>query len=173
MTYYIKNPLKSKALTSIACGVCGIMILSNCEKLMPENSKGIDTSSNISELPSFHKVEISLPEITDETRSALANISDLVSSRDLYAKEVLSDADRLGIPYSNGIQHTDHWTKFVDEVYNYQTLLEEAHSHNIDWNLSEYDPQALATLIEEAENDVWKAEKSAMRDYYSSLGAEV
>lgn len=172
------NSVSSKA--SFTSSVLAQAALSNItvdysklDKVCPQELNGRVHNNNVSEVPIFHASTINLSEVTDETRSALANLSNLVSARELYRNEILADADRMGVPYRLNIQHSDEWADFVDEVYNYEELLSEANSHNIAWDLNDYDPRALNTLIDEARNSVWRADKSAARDYYSSLGLEV
>ena len=109
-------------------------------------------------------------EINPQVISAFNRQMELVQARTLYVHSVLSDADRMHIPYKEGIQHADKFNKFACDVSIYESLLSDAQDRNLDWDIGTYDPVGLEQAIEEYDNKEYKASNASYFDYQLALG---
>jgi len=133
------------------------------------------TTSNISELPTFHKPTFTLPKVTEEMRATLSRLSAAACKKAIIldlAQEVLDKTDSYGIDYKYGIQYTGKFAELKDKVDQWESLLSEATDWCIHWDKSEYDPITLQQEIEEAQHTSY-LENSEMSSYFNSaLGVE-
>ena len=166
MTDYIKNPFKSKALTSTGSNSHGIIALNTCENSM----------SKIQTKPNFHSNNVDIR--TDFNQSVYEVAASLMRlSEQSYNKmfesargaELLEKADEYNIPYTSG---SINWLDLIDEIASYETLLEEANDYNIDWDTSEYDPVGLEQEIEYCVRQEIAAKKDLYSDFFATRGLE-
>jgi len=128
-------------------------------------------ASNITEVPTFFTPIITLPEVTEETRATLSNLSAEACKRAIIsnsAQGILDKADYYGISYQYGIQYTETWDQFVDAVYQWEDLLEESDNLGIEWSDDNYDSQGLAQSIEVAENEQWREQQAMRSEYFAA-----
>lgn len=182
-----KNSILSKA-TFTSAVLAQAKLLGISIPLMEPNSPDIQavsiavaekieqqTTSNISEVPSFHKPTFILPEVTEEMRITLSRLSANACKKAIISEltqEVLDKADSYGIDYKYGIQYTDKFTELKDKIEQWENLLAEATDWCIRWDKFEYDPITLQQEIEEAQHASY-LENSEMSSYFNSaLGLE-
>ena len=134
-----------------------------------------ETSSNISEVPTFHTPTITLPEVTEEMRATLSRLSAEACQRAIISdltQNILDKADNYGIKYKFGIQYTGKFLELKDKIEQWEVLLAEDVDWCIRWDKSEYDPITLQQEIEEAQHTSY-LENSEMSSYFNSaLGLE-
>jgi hypothetical protein len=144
---------------------------SKLDKVCPQELNSRIHEATISEVPTFHTPTISLPEVTAEMRATLSNLSVEACKRELLSEEsrsVLKKATEYGISYIQGIQFTDAWDSFVDKVYQWEDLLEEADDLHVNWSSNNYDLQGLSQAIEEEENELWRERQDMYREYLAT-----
>jgi hypothetical protein len=167
------NSVSSKA--SFTSSVLAQAVLSNIpvdySKLDSLNIQELNSrihNANVSEVPTFHTTTISLPEVTAEMRATLSRLSSEAYKRALLSdksRSVLRNTNKYGIGYIHGIQYTDAWESFVDKVYEWEALLEEADDLHVDWADNNYDPQGLSQAIEEEERELRSERQAMYREY--------
>jgi hypothetical protein len=150
-----KNSVSSKA--SFTSSVLAQAALSN----IPVDYSKLD-SLNVQELnSSIHKANISEVPTLSRLSSDACKRALLFGMR----RSVLKKANKYGISYVHGIQYTDAWDSFVDKVYEWEALLEDADDLHIDWADNNYDPQVLAQAIEEEERELRSERQAMYREY--------
>lgn len=144
MSNYTKNPIESKGITNAICNFCDRIITdvkTNCENSMLNLIPFKDVSTILA------------------NKSTHVDTKFKASDR---GEELLRKASHYKIPLdTNNI----NWLDLIDEVADYELLLEEAYDKNVDWDMSEYDPIALKQEIEYQE----RLEREAQVDLYRSF----
>ena len=169
------NSVSSKA--SFTSSVLAQAVLSNIpvdySKLDSLDIQELNSSihnANISEVPTFYTPIISLPEVTAEMRATLSRLSS-----DACKKELLSEESRSVLRKANkyGIQYTDTWDSFVDKVYQWEDLLQDADELHVEWRSSNYDPAGLSQAIEEEKNELWIERQDMYKEYLADRAVGV
>jgi len=80
---------------------------------------------------------------------------DLTLIREQLFAQTREDAKQLNIPYD---ESTD-LLKLQNRIDEYGKLLVKAEEYNIEWNVSEYEPDTLQQKIDSYEADIYAAEK--------------
>lgn len=132
-----------------------------------------DFMSNISTTPNFHKAGIStldnnlgLPK--EQVRALIARSARRAYEAELASvrgKETLAKAEQYKIPFD--LNNID-WLTLMDEVEEYELLLDKAEELNMDWDYRYYDPQGLEEAIEEYEYEESLAQRSLYKDFYAT-----
>lgn len=134
-----------------------------------------DIMSNISTLPKLHVTKEHIPHSdfgisTDDLMALFARTaknayqSMLVSQR---GKEILSKAHKYKIPFE--AQKID-WLDLIDEIEEYELLIERADELDVDWDYKHYDPIGLEQAIENCEREEYLGQQDLRRSYYANLG---
>ena len=159
MLYNWESPAKSKSdtLTSILNSIA--------KRVGRFRSSLQNTNNSISEVPVFHQTKASTTEIPPElkatiTRMCIKAATKLISSQ----KNIIEKADQYGIEYQLDLTESPRWNDFVDSIYEYEDLLEQAKELNINWNESVYAPMALSRKIKKV---ILQQEQSDISDLYT------
>ena len=118
--------------------------------------------ANITEIPKFHEAKtecIELPESAKETFSRIITIA-----KEAFIKEQIERANFYNISYE---LYGDNYCRLMQDIDQYEYLLENAKDYCVDWDTSEYDPIALEQAIEEAEYNAYLQDQS-LRSYFSA-----
>lgn len=140
-----RNSPTNQGITETICKFCARMFANNnCEKSMLE--------------------VMPLKDVTNTFK----NISKRVDTKFLSSekgRELLKKAAYYKIPLDkDNINRYD----LIDEVAEYELLLEEADNLHIDWDISEYDPVALQQEIEYRARQERESQRELYHDYYNS-----
>jgi hypothetical protein len=124
--------------------------------------------ANITEIPKFHEAKsesLELPALAKETFTRIG-----ARAREAFIEEQIDRANFYNIPYE---LYGDNYYQLMQDIDQYEYLLEKAKDYCVDWNSSEYDPIALEQAIDEAEYNAYMHDQS-LRSYFSSTrGVEV
>ena len=118
--------------------------------------------ANITEIPKFHEAKtesLELPESAKETFSRIITIA-----KEAFIKEQIERANFYNISYE---LYGDNYYQLMQDIDQYEYLLEKAKDYCVDWDTSEYDPIALEQAIEEAEYNAYLQDQS-LRSYFSA-----
>lgn len=118
-------------------------------KQFEENLKKIidQLPENITETPKFHEAKSESVELSDSARETFARIG--IRAREAFIEDQIERAMAYNIPYKN---YGDDYYRLMQDIDQYEFLLEKAKEYCVDWDTSEYDPLALEQAIEEAEH---------------------
>jgi hypothetical protein len=123
-------------------------IINNIAK-RPEPS--FNRNPNITEVPNFYKAEPALPAISTSLKETLARMCTAAAAKLTTPQQnLLAKANQYGMSYQVEISESNHWNKFVEAVYEWEDLLEEAKELKLNWNESRYAPKILSKLVAEA-----------------------
>ena len=142
MSNNVKNPTTNQAISETICKFCAKL----CGYI--ESDYKMNTM-------------MSLKDVTD-TSIRMSNRADAKFIAGDRGQELINKATYYKIPYK---EFKTNWLDLIDEIADYEMLLEEAHDLGIEWNMSEYDPVALQQEIEYYE----RKEKEAHQDLYRSF----
>lgn len=124
--------------------------------------------TNIAETPKFHESKTENLELSDSVKETFARIG--VRVREAFIEEQIERANLYNIPYET---YGDNYYQLMQDIDQYEYLLEKAKDYCVDWDTSEYDPVALEQLIEEAEHNAYLHDQE-LRSYFSlTRGVEV
>jgi len=139
-----------------------------CEPTMP----------NISTVPSFNsskaeplRTDFGLPvaELVElfkrKAKSTYEKL--LISVRGEY---ILSKALKYYIPFD---EDDIDWLSLMDEVNEYEDIIEKGDELNIDWDYSFYDPVGLKQEIISSQHDAYLERKELQTYFYATCGMEV
>ena len=116
------------------------------KRIEPEFS----TSLDIKEVPTFYVAESTLPKIPQSLKETLVRMCTIAATKLTKAqKDIIEKANQYGLSYQLEISESDRWNHFVDIIYSWEDLLEEAKGYKINWDSSKHDPLILRSLIEE------------------------
>ena len=125
-------------------------------------------SANITETPKFHQAKSQSLELSDSVKETFARIG--ARAREAFVEEQIERANLYNIPYEN---YGDDYYRLMQDIDQYEFLLEKADKLNINWDNSEYDPIALEQLIEEREEQARNEINELRWGYYASRGVTV
>jgi hypothetical protein len=132
-------------------------------KQYKENLKKIidQLPDNITETPKFHEAKSQNVELSDSARETFARIG--ARAREVFIEDQIERAMAYNIPYES---YGDDYYRLMQDIDQYEFLLEKAKEYCVDWDISEYDPLALEQEIEEAEHLAYLQDQE-VRFYYS------
>lgn len=116
---------------------------------------------NITETPKFHEIKSESVELSDSARETFARIG--ARAREAFIEDQIERAMVYNIPYES---YGDDYYRLMQDIDQYEFLLEKAKEYCIDWDTSEYDPLALEQEIEEAEHLTY-LQNQEVRFYYA------
>jgi hypothetical protein len=146
MSKYTKNPIESKGITNAVCNFC---------------DRIITDVTNTYEYSMIDVLPLKDVSKTFYRKSEMVNTKFSLSNR---GQELLQKASHYKIPLDTNNINLLH---LIDEVADYEMLLEEAHDKNVDWDISEYDPVALQKEIEYQERQEREAQVDLYRSFYN------
>lgn len=134
------------------------------------SDKPINTAqtNNITETPSFHEAKAESVELSASAKESFARIGE--RAREAFIDDQIERAMAYNIPYES---YGDDYYRLMQDIDQYEFLLEKADELNINWDDSEYDPIALEQLIEEREEEARNERNQLHCDYYSSVRVAV
>jgi len=124
--------------------------------------------ANITETPKFHETKSKSVELSDSAKETLARIG--ARAREAFIEEQIERAIAYNIPYE---RYNDDYYRLMQDIDQYEFLLEKADELNINWDASEYDPIALEQLIEEREEQARNEINELRWGYFASRGVAV
>jgi len=138
-------------------------------KQSKENLKKIinQLPENITETPKFHEVKTDSVELSDSAKETFARIG--VRAREAFIEDQIERAMAYNIPYEN---YKDDYYRLMQDIDQYEFLLEKAKEYCVDWDISEYDPLALEQEIEEAEHLAYLQNQEINYYYAITRGVE-
>ena len=123
---------------------------------------------NLTELPKFHEAKTESLELPESAKETFARI--VIRVREEFVEEQIERANFYNIPYET---YGDNYYQLMQDIDQYEYLLEKAKDYCVDWDTSEYEPLALEQELEEAEHNAYMADQE-LRAYFSlTRGVEV
>jgi hypothetical protein len=150
-----------------------VQVFSNLEQLRQavkiSNERQIaKLPDNLTELPKFHEAKTESLELPESTKETFARI--VIRVREEFVEEQIERANFYNIPYET---YGDNYYQLMQDIDQYEYLLEKAKDYCVDWDTSEYEPLALEQELEEAEHNAYMADQE-LRAYFSlTRGVEV
>lgn len=150
-----------------------VQVFSNLEQLRQavkiSNERQVaKLPDNITELPKFHEAKTESLELPESAKETFARI--ITRAKEAFIEEQMERANFYNISYE---LYGDNYYQLMQDIDQYEYLLEKAKDYCVDWNTSEYDPVALEQAIDEAEYNAYMHDQS-LRSYFSSTrGVEV
>ena len=123
--------------------------------------------TNITETSKFHEAKSERVELSDSARETFARIG--VRVREAFIEEQIERAMAYNIPYES---YGDDYYRLMQDIDQYEFLLEKAKEYCVDWDISEYDPLALEQEIEEAEHLAYLQNQEINYYYAITRGVE-
>jgi len=150
-----------------------VQVFSNLEQLreavkLRNERQVVKLPANIIETPKFHEVKSESVELSDSVKETFARIG--ARAREAFVEEQIERSNLYNIPYEN---YGDDYYRLMQDIDQYEFLLEKADELNINWDNSEYDPIALEQLIEEREEQARNEINELRWGYYASRGVTV
>jgi len=138
-------------------------------KQSKENLKKIinQLPENITETPKFYEAKAESVELSDSARETFARIG--IRAREAFIEDQIERAMAYNIPYEN---YKDDYYRLMQDIDQYEFLLEKAKEYCVDWDTSEYDPLALEQEIEEAEHLAYLQNQEINYYYAITRGVE-
>lgn len=124
--------------------------------------------ANITETPKFHEAKSESVELSDSAKETFARIG--ARAREAFIEEQIERAIAYNIPYE---RYSDDYYRLMQDIDQYEFLLEKADELNINWDDSEYDPIALEQIIEEQEEQARNEINELRWSYFASRGVTV
>jgi len=150
-----------------------VQVFSNLEQLRQavkiSNKRQVSKlPDNLTELPKFHEAKTESLELPESAKETFARI--VIRVREEFIEEQIERANFYNISYE---LYGDNYYQLMQDIDQYEYLLEKAKDYCIDWDTSEYDPVALEQAIDEAEYNAYTADQE-LRSYFSlTRGVEV
>jgi len=150
-----------------------VQVFSNLEQArlavkIHNERQAVKLPANIKEVPKFHEAKNEPVELSASSRDRFARIGE--RAREAFIEEQIERANFYNIPYET---YGDNYYQLMQDIDQYEYLLEKAKDYCVDWDNSEYDPVALEQAIEEAEYNAYTADQE-LRSYFSlTRGVEV
>jgi hypothetical protein len=161
---------KEALLSKVISPKESMQLLSNMETLKEALLIQLERSSlpeNITTKPVFSKKESSHVELSDSACETFARIG--VRAREAFIEDQIERAIAYNIPYEN---YKDDYYRLMQDIDQYEFLLEKAKEYCVDWDISEYDPLALEQEIEEAEHLAYLQNQEINYYYAITRGVE-
>jgi hypothetical protein len=124
--------------------------------------------ANITETPKFHEAKSKSVELSDSVKETFIRIG--ARAREAFIEDQTERAIAYNIPYE---RYNDDYYRLMQDIDQYEFLLEKADELNINWDDSEYDPIALEQLIEEQEEQARNEINELRWSYFASRGVTV
>jgi len=150
-----------------------VQVFSNLEQLRQavkiSNERQIaKLPDNLTELPKFHEAKTESLELPESAKETFARI--VIRVREEFVEEQIERANFYNIPYET---YGDNYYQLMQDIDQYEYLVEKAKDYCVDWDTSEYDPLALEQELKEAEHNAYMADQE-LRAYFSlTRGVEV
>lgn len=123
---------------------------------------------NITELPKFHEAKTESLELPESVKETFARI--ITRAKEAFIEKQIERANFYNISYE---LYGDNYYQLMQDIDQYEYLLEKAKDYCVDWDTSEYDPLALEQELEEAEHNAYLHDQE-LRSYFSlTRGVEV
>jgi hypothetical protein len=150
-----------------------MQVLSNLEAtekatVIFNERKSTELPANITETPKFHEAKSESIELSDSAKETFARIG--ARARKAFIDEQIERAIAYNIPYE---RYSDDYYRLMQDIDQYEFLLEKAEELDINWDASEYDPIALEQLIEEREEQARNEINELRWGYFASRGVAV
>ena len=148
-------------------------VFANLEQLrkavkISNERQAIKLPTNITEIPKFHEAKTESLELPESAKETFARI--VIRVREEFVEEQIERANFYNIPYET---YGDNYYQLMQDIDQYEYLLEKAKDYCVDWDTSEYEPLALEQELEEAEHNAYMADQE-LRAYFSlTRGVEV
>ena len=124
--------------------------------------------ANIAETLKFHEAKTESLELSDSAKETFTRIG--IRAREAFIEEQIERANFYNISYE---LYGDNYYQLMQDIDQYEYLLEKAKDYCIDWDTSEYEPLVLDQAIEEAEHNAYVHDQE-LRSYFSlTRGVEV
>ena len=150
-----------------------VQVFSNLEQLRQavkiSNERQVaKLPDNLTEIPKFHEAKTESLEIPESAKETFARI--VIRVREEFVEEQIERANFYNIPYET---YGDNYYQLMQDIDQYEYLVEKAKDYCVDWDTSEYEPLALEQELEEAEHNAYMADQE-LRAYFSlTRGVEV
>jgi hypothetical protein len=161
---------KEALLSKVISPKESMQLLSNMETLKEALLIQLERSSlpeNITTKPVFLKEETTPVELSDSTRQTFTRIG--IRAREAFIEDQIERAMAYNIPYE---RYSDDYYRLMQDIDQYEFLLEKAKEYCVDWDTSEYDPLALEQEIEEAEHNAYLQDQEVRFYYAVTRGVE-
>lgn len=125
-----------------------VQVFSNLEQLreavkLNNERQATELPENIKETPKFHEVKSESVELSDSAKETFARIG--ARAREAFIEDQIERAIAYNIPYE---RYSDDYYRLMQDIDQYEFLLEKAEDLGIYFDTSEYDPVALEQEIE-------------------------
>jgi hypothetical protein len=163
---------KEALLSKVISPKESMQLLSNMETLKEALLIQLERNSlpeNITTKPVLSKIEDkSEPvKLSDSAKETFARIG--IRAREAFIEDQIERAIAYNIPYEN---YKDDYYRLMQDIDQYEFLLEKAKEYCVDWDISEYDPLALEQEIEEAEHLAYLQDQEVRFYYAITRGVE-
>ena len=150
-----------------------VQVFSNLEQArlavkIHNERQAVKLPANIKEVPKFHEAKNEPVELSASSRDRFARIGE--RAREAFIEEQIERANFYNIPYET---YGDNYYQLMQDIDQYEYLLEKAKDYCVDWDTSEYDPVALKQLIEEAEHNAYLHDQELSSYFSLTRGVEV
>jgi hypothetical protein len=145
-----------------------VQVFSNLEQLreaikISNERQAVKLPANITETPKFHEAKSESVELSQSAKETFTRISE--RAREAFIEEQIERANLYNIPYEI---YGDNYYQLMQDIDQYEFLLEKAEDLGIYFDNSEYDPVALEQEIEEHKESERRSNNLMYSDYYSS-----
>ncbi|WPX99847.1 hypothetical protein Megpolyxen_01755 (plasmid) [Candidatus Megaera polyxenophila] len=168
------SPLSLEKLSVIkAKEALTMQVLSNLEAtekatVIFNERKSTELPANITETPKFHEAKNESVELSNSAKETFARIG--ARAREAFIEDQIERAMAYNIAYKS---YGDDYYRLMQDIDQYEFLLEKAEELDINWDASEYDPIALEQLIEEREEQARNEINELRWGYFASRGVAV
>lgn len=150
-----------------------VQVFSNLEQArlavkIHNERQAVKLPANIKEVPKFHEAKNEPVELSASSRDRFARIGE--RAREAFIEEQIERANFYNIPYET---YGDNYYQLMQDIDQYEYLLEKAKDYCVDWDTSEYDPVALEQLIKEAEHNAYLHDQELSSYFSLTRGVEV
>jgi hypothetical protein len=150
-----------------------MQVLSNLEAtekatVIFNERKSTELPANITETPKFHEAKNESVELSNSAKETFARIG--ARAREAFIEDQIERAMAYNIAYES---YGDDYYRLMQDIDQYEFLLEKAEELDINWDASEYDHIALEQLIEEREEQARNEINELRWSYFASRGVTV
>ena len=150
-----------------------VQVFSNLEQArlavkIHNERKATELPTNITETPKFHEAKTESLELPESAKETFARI--ITRAKEVFIEEQIERANFYNISYE---LYGDNYYQLMQDIDQYEYLLEKAKDYCVDWDTSEYDPVALEQLIEEAEHNAYLHDQELYSYFSLTRGVEV
>jgi hypothetical protein len=145
-----------------------VQVFSNLEQLreavkLNNERQATELPENIKETPKFHEVKSESVELSDSAKETFARIG--ARAREAFIEDQIERAIAYNIPYE---RYSDDYYRLMQDIDQYEFLLEKAEDLGIYFDTSEYDPVALEQEIEAYRESERRSNNLMHSDYFYS-----